>query len=94
MKNERAVYILTYLIEALGEESDESLPESDYLGSYEINDAVYGTEVKVELTSSKRVFESNGLPNHKTGDFPNSGNPNSIEEQDYHYEMPLELTIA
>lgn len=36
-----------------------------------------------------RYVESNGLPDHKTGQFPNRGNPNAIESQDYEFRVPL-----
>ena len=34
-----------------------------------------------------RSIASNALPNHTTGDFPNSGNPNRISEQDVIHEF-------
>ena len=36
-----------------------------------------------------RYITSNGIPEHKTGQFPNSGNPNSISEQQYRFRVPL-----
>lgn len=36
-----------------------------------------------------RYISSNGLPEHETGMFPNSGNPNSISEQDHQYRVTL-----
>ena len=51
----------------------------------------YANRSKAVITEKgdKRVVESNGLPNHEPGRFPNRGNPNSISEQHYHFEMPL-----
>jgi len=48
-------------------------------------------ESKVTITEEGafRVIRANGLPNHATGKFPNSGNPNSIQAQNYHFRMPL-----
>jgi len=38
------------------------------------------------LSSSDTItIESNGIPDHETGDFPNSGNPNTISEQDQEF---------
>ena len=34
------------------------------------------------VAGGTRTIESNALPNHETGDFPNAGNPNTISEQD------------
>ena len=36
---------------------------------------------KISVQGNKRCFTGNGLPNHDTGTFPNSGNPNRISEQ-------------
>ncbi len=36
-----------------------------------------------------RYIRSNGLPNHATGRFPNSGNPNAISAQSYNFRVPL-----
>lgn len=36
---------------------------------------------EISLTNDKRCFLSNGIPNHKTGLFPNKGNPNTISFQ-------------
>lgn len=48
-------------------------------------------ENQVEITArdEKRVIEANGMPDHKPGQFPNRGNPNSLAAQHYHFEMPL-----
>lgn len=41
-----------------------------------------------------RVVESNGIPDHETGEFPNPGNPNRISEHKYNYKIPLKPTIS
>ena len=43
----------------------------------------------IKIEGDKRIIDANGLPNHKPGQFPNRGNPNAIEEQKYHFEVPL-----
>jgi YHYH protein len=63
--------------------------ENDFLGSYTINDKVYGTKTVVTITGDKRVMTTNGLPNHTTGTFPNAGNPNTISAQNVKYLFPL-----
>lgn len=50
---------------------------------------MYG-RVTITARGDKRVVEANGLPDHETGEFPNRGNPNSIGEQHYHFETPLQ----
>ena len=39
-----------------------------------------------------RRIRANGLPNHSTGQFPNSDNPNTISAQDYDYSFPTSPT--
>jgi hypothetical protein len=63
--------------------------ENDYLGAYTISDEAYGTKTTVTITTDKRIMTTNGLPNHKTGTFPNAGNPNTISPQDVKYTFPL-----
>jgi YHYH protein len=59
--------------------------------AHEGNDDDYAGRSKAAITTKgdKRIIDANGLPDHKPGEFPNRGNPNSISEQHYHFEMPL-----
>ena len=50
--------------------------------------------VSVEIEGSQRVIRSNGIPKHKTGSFPNAGNPNRIREQDHVYKIPADPQAA
>ncbi|MEG3596253.1 MAG: YHYH protein [Actinomycetota bacterium] len=59
-----------------------------YLGNYSISDAVFGTQTTVTVSGDARTIVTNALPNHETGVFPNSGNPNSISAQSDRYEYP------
>ena len=54
----------------------------------------FGNEVTVTIEGDLRVFRSNGLPNHETGNFPNNGNPHAITEQAHEYKVPLNPTVA
>ena len=63
---------------------------SEYLGSYTLVDEEFGTMVTVIVDGSIRIIDSNALPDHATGDFPNIGNPNTISEQDVSYEFTIE----
>ncbi len=47
------------------------------------------SRVSIYERGDKRVIESNDIPNHPTGHFPNAGNPNAIAPQSYHFEVPL-----
>ena len=46
--------------------------------------------VTVTTEGGSRVIRSSGLPDHKTGDFPNSGNPHTISSQSYVFRAPIE----
>ncbi len=52
------------------------------------------SKVKIYEKDGFRVMESNGIPNHETGNFPNDGNPNRISEQKYKFKIPLKPTVA
>ena len=67
---------------------------SEYLGSYTLVDKEFGTMMTVTVDGSIRTINSNALPDHETGDFPNSGNPNTISEQDVSYDFATEPTYT
>ena len=48
------------------------------------------TNVKIYTDGAYRYIESNGIPNHTTGQFPNPGNPNTISEQVISVKVPLD----
>ena len=50
--------------------------------------------VKIEIKGDYRIITSNGLPKHKTGRFPNRGNPNTISAQSYRYRVPAKPQAA
>ncbi len=56
-----------------------------YLGDYEISDSVFGTNTTVTVSNDVRTITTNALPDHETGVFPNSGNPNTISAQSATY---------
>lgn len=43
---------------------------------------------RIHVENGYRTIESDGIPQHETGQFPNPGNPNRIREQNYHFRMP------
>lgn len=71
----------------------DGLP-SDHLGSYELVDEAFGTTVTVTVEGSTRTLETNALPDHETGEFPNPGNPNAISAQDLTWQFPTEGTYT
>ena len=48
----------------------------------------------IKLVGDKRIIKSNGIPDHEIGRFPNRGNPNGIQAQNYHYEVALKPQVA
>jgi hypothetical protein len=52
---------------------------------------IFGYQNKVETYTENnyRYFKTNGIPDHETGKFPNSRNPNSITEQNKIYRVTL-----
>ena len=60
---------------------------NDFLGDYNLIDDEFGTEVTVTVDGGTRTIVANSLPNHETGEFPNSGNPNTISEQSLTLEL-------
>lgn len=51
-------------------------------------------QVEVEEAGGYRTIESNGIPDHPTGAFPNRRNPNEIRPQRHRYRVPLEPVPA
>ncbi|MCA9126045.1 MAG: YHYH protein [Planctomycetales bacterium] len=52
------------------------------------------SEVSITIEGDQRVIVSNGIPNHKTGQFPNRGNPNRITAQRHEYRIPANPQVA
>ena len=42
----------------------------------------------IETTEDTRSIESNGIPDHDVGRFPNRGNPHAITRQSYRFRLP------
>ncbi|SEK49145.1 YHYH protein [Aquimarina amphilecti] len=102
MKKRRIFLVLTIIIGAvscnqkrskeLSHTHDESTHTHqdvvDYFDSYSLINEKYGTSTVMKISKEKRVMTTNALPNHKTGSFPNSGNPNKISAQKRTYTFP------
>lgn len=54
----------------------------------------FDKNVKVTFTDDLMIVESDGIPTHKTGDFPNRDNPNRILKQNYKFKIPLRPRVA
>ena len=62
---------------------------NNYFGNYNLSDDTYGTKTTVTIIGDTRSMVTNAMPNHKTGAFPNQGNPNTISAQNKSYTFPL-----
>ena len=63
--------------------------KQNYFESYTLEDANYGTKTIVTVNKDERKMETNALPDHKTGEFPRKGNPNTIAAQNRTYTFPV-----
>lgn len=70
-------------------EENHSHTNQDYFKSYSFVNENYGTKTIVTVNNSERKMETNALPNHKTGEFPRKGNPNTISAQNRTYIFPV-----
>jgi len=51
-------------------------------------------DVTITIRGKYRHVESNGVPFHAVGQFPNRGNPNTIAPQHHQYRVPLHPKVA
>lgn len=51
--------------------------------------AIAALRTRIEEQDGFRVFEADGIADHSTGSFPNRGNPNRIQHQNYRLRVPL-----
>lgn len=49
----------------------------------------HSNEVSIWEEDGYRYIQSNGIPDHTPGQFPNTGNPNTISEQHYQFRVTL-----
>jgi len=50
--------------------------------------------VEIVVRGDYRYITANGIPNHRHGDFPNRGNPNTIRAQSYTFRVPAKPQLA
>lgn len=49
----------------------------------------YNNQVSISEVDGYRVIRASGIPDHKVGQFPNRGNPNTIRRQEATFRVPL-----
>ncbi len=71
-----------------GDSTASGVSTSAYLEGYTLTADGFAGEVVVTITGDRRLIETNALPNHATGPFPNDGNPNAIAAQNLSFDFP------
>ncbi|MEP2530819.1 YHYH protein [Shimia sp.] len=61
--------------------------QSSALALVKANRSIQASQAQISVQGSKRVVQSNGMPGHAVGEFPNRGNPNRIRLQRYRFSM-------
>ncbi|MFK7906939.1 MAG: YHYH protein [Chitinophagales bacterium] len=51
-------------------------------------------EEQIDESQGKRIIHINSIPSHSVGEFPNQGNPNTIQEREWTFSIPLHPKIA
>ncbi|MBI2079269.1 YHYH protein [Candidatus Micrarchaeota archaeon] len=69
-------------VEEIVEQKPETTPE------------LFSKNVKVTSDLDYIYVESNGMPPHETGEFPNPANPNTIKQQNYKFKFALKPVLA
>lgn len=64
------------------------------LAAPEVPKSPFNSNVKVTFTDEFMIVESDGIPNHQTGHFPNADNPNKILKQHYTFRIPRKPRFA
>lgn len=63
-------------------------------GDVEAGGETEDSRVSIEVRGEYRYITSNGMPDHKTGEFPNAHNPGRMAEQRFEFRVPLTPRIA
>lgn len=53
------------------------------------SEPITANRVLISVEKGRRIIRANGIADHNTGQFPGSGNPNTIREQNLQYSLPL-----
>lgn len=52
------------------------------------------SKISIRIEGEDRILVANGISEHLTGEFPNSGNPNGITEQNYRFKIPANPVVT
>ncbi|XP_077993804.1 uncharacterized protein LOC144447601 [Glandiceps talaboti] len=93
MANFLGVWVSVLVIGYVSALTDEQVAKFKPTGITESNTGLIGT-ITITTADDKHVIESNGIPDHDTATFPNLTNPNSLQSQSHHFEVPVTPTEA
>lgn len=83
-------YRFTLFVAALlGLGSSGTLAHDNHAGLRQEAPQIASGSLSITTEGDRRIFQSDGLPAHETGTFPNSGNPHTIRAQSYDFWVPL-----
>lgn len=82
-------YILVFFVFFVTPAHSHENHDSNESTAHVVPVAIEKNIVSIKVQGEKRVIASNGIPNHKTGAFPNRANPNAISAQSHFYRMTL-----
>ena len=75
-------------------QNDKAEPKITTLLPVQVGRAPLENEIIFKTEGGFRVIQSNGIPDHKPGEFPRRGNPNAIKPQSYTFRVPLHPQAA
>ena len=52
------------------------------------------SKISIQIQKNYRLIKANGVPRHKAGQFPNSGNPHKIKAQKYNFRIPINPKVV
>lgn len=65
-----------------------------YVWSRRRRGAMPASVVQETVVGDRRIIESNSIPNHAVGDFPNAHDPVTLRPQKLRYEVPVRPAVA
>ncbi|WP_198946817.1 YHYH protein [Kiloniella majae] len=65
------------------------LPATGFIGISTQNAWAVHNQVQISTRGPYRYISANGIPDHRTGNFPNRRNPNAIQSQSHKFRVPL-----
>ncbi|WP_082114207.1 YHYH protein [Kiloniella litopenaei] len=65
------------------------LPAAGFIGLRTQSAWAVHNQVDINIRGKYRYISANGIPDHRTGNFPNRRNPNTIQSQNHLFRVPM-----